>query len=77
MRIISGDSRRSERLGDVPKLPMARGHAPWCREEAKLCKTSQSCAVNQSSSERGRCFAPGAYSVFMIWKESGRRPRNC
>jgi len=58
MRIISRDSRRSERLGDDLKLPMARGRAPWCRLEAKLCKTSRSRAVNQSSSERGRCFAP-------------------
>jgi hypothetical protein len=38
---------------------MARGRSPRLRVEAMLRKTSKSCAVNQSSCERGRCFALG------------------
>ena len=42
---------------------MARDRTPWFLVEVKLSEPSRSCGVNQSSSERRRCFLPGAYSV--------------
>jgi hypothetical protein len=77
MRIISKDSRCSERLGDdFRKLLTARDRTPWFLVEVKLRETSRSCGVNQSSIERGRCFAPGAYSVGFLLKPGSVRRRH-